>query len=380
MMPVRSPLPKSSRCLLLLLSCLTLIAGASAVESVDRELVWEGVPGIVAGQYVPGGTQQLLVVSRTGALYWLHEGSGRSARIHEFPVRRGGELGVQALRLHPDYPQDPRLFVLLNPAEPTLKTRLEAWHLRTDGTGQPQLERRETLLSVPQHERWHSGRGLQFGPDGDLYVGLGDGGFSAAAQRQAQDLSSLRGKILRLDVSQRLPGRAYGIPDDNPWVHRAEVRHEIWALGVRQPGGFDFDGMGNLWLADRYGERVEEINRVSAGDNLGWRCFQGHERRMDDQVCRGVVNVPPVFDYRLRGEQGIVGGFLYQGAALPHLQGQYLFADFQVGQLWALTAEGEVAALGRWDWHPSALFPHPNGEPMVADYVGGGIYRLTAAP
>ncbi len=380
MMSIRLPFGMLFASLLLLLGCYTLVAVASASEPVGREQVWAGLPGVVAGDYVPGGAGQLLVVSRAGALHWLHEGSGRAAQVHQWPVRGGGNLGVQALALHPDYPQDPRLFVLLNPDEPALVTRLDAWRLRIDGTGQPRLEQRETLLSVPQSERWNSGRGLRFGPEGYLYVGLGDGGYSASAQRRAQDLSSLRGKILRLDVDRRLPGRAYGIPEDNPWLHRGDVRPEIWALGVRQPGGFAFDEPGNLWLVDSYGERVEEVNRVRAGANLGWRCFQGASRRMDDASCRGVAQVPPLFDYRLPGDQYAVGGVLYQGEALPHLRGQYLFGDFRAGQLWALTPRGEASALGRWDWHPSAVFARPDGEPMVADFVGGGLYRLTAEP
>ncbi|WP_167856104.1 PQQ-dependent sugar dehydrogenase [Natronospirillum operosum] len=382
----RSPLPC---CLALVLTGLAAVAAAAdrtppvanpSAEQIERTLIWDGLPGVVDGSYLPGSAQQLLVVQQSGRLYWLHEGSGRAQRMHEFAVSGRGDLGVQAMAIHPDYPADPRLFVLLNPADGPLRTRLEMWQMRTDIPGRPRLETRETLLSVPQAEPWHSGRGLTFGPEGYLYAALGDGGHRAGAQRLAQSVESLRGKILRLDVSRREPGRPYAIPADNPDLNDPAARPEIWALGVRHPGRLSFDADDSLWLVDAYGDHREEVHQVAGGDNLGWRCYQGRQRHLDDAGCADIEHRPPVFDYRLRGDQRVVGGGFYSARLLPGLQDHYLFADFHAGTVWALGAASEPVTLGRWDWHPSALIPRPEGDFLIADYVSGRLYQLSSAP
>lgn len=362
---------------------LVALALPAVAQDIERVPVWDGLPLVTSGTFVPGSPQQLLVTRRTGELEWLHEGSGRSRLLHTFDVRTEGSLGLLSVALHPTFPEDDRVFVYLTPEQGNRRGELQSWRWHRDQGSGPALRFEETLLQISLSGANNAGGSLTFDEQGYLYVATGDGGIEPAAQRTAQDLQSLRGKVLRLDVGQRLPGQPYRVPEDNPWVGESSVRDEIWAYGLRAPGAIHAKNGEQLWVPDGQGAREEEINRVRAGDNLGWRCFQGTTRYLDDPECEGIEHRPPWHTYQLRGDQRVVGGFVYTGEQFPQLRDRYLFADFHQGVVWGRAVEvslsdgAPVMQLGQWRMNPSALIERPNGEVMVSDYLAGRIYLLT---
>lgn len=350
---------------------------------IDRLPVWQGLPQVTSGFFVPDAPQQMLVTRRTGQIEWLHEGSGRTRLLHQFDVRTDGSLGLLSATLHPAFPEDNRLFVYLTPEQGSRRGELQVWRWRRGQGSGSALRFDETLLQVPLSGAINAGGSMVFGDQGYLYLATGDGGIEPSAQRTAQNLRTLRGKVLRLDISQRLPGQPYRVPADNPWAQDPSARGEIWAYGLRAPGAIHPAGAEQLWVPDAQGFRQEEINRVRAGDNLGWRCYQGTGRYMTDPECEGIDHRPPWHTYQVPGDQRVVGGFVYRGEYFPELQNRYLFADFHQGVVWgravglSMRDDPPVMRLGQWSMHPSALIERPDGEIMVSDYLTGRLYLLT---
>lgn len=200
---------------------------------------------------------------------------------------------------------------------------------------------RRELVTIEQPYANHNGGNLTVGPDGMLYIGMGDGGAAGDPQRHALNLTSLLGKILRIDPtpSGDLP---YTVPDDNPFIDVAGARGEIWSVGLRNPWRFSFDrSTGDLWVADVGQNEIEEVSMSLADDgagravNFGWSAFEGTRRYNDDQPAAGAT--PPVYEYE-HGDAGcsVSGGAVYRGTAVPALEGWYVFADFCSGTVWGL--------------------------------------------
>ena len=193
----------------------------------------------------------------------------------------------------------------------------------------------EVLLTVAQDAAINNGGGLCFGPDGMLFVGIGDGGVSGDANRRSQDPQNLQGKILRLDPSN---GPTF-IPSDNPFVGDSSVRDEIWALGVRNPWRFSFDAnTGDLWISDPQAQADDEVNFEPAGSpgglNFGWNCYEGSAPYDSNGCASASEYVFPEFRHQLTGSDcSIIGGHLYRGCALPALVGRYIYADYCSGRV-----------------------------------------------
>ncbi|HHO50385.1 MAG TPA: dehydrogenase, partial [Deltaproteobacteria bacterium] len=225
----------------------------------------------------------------------------------------------------------------------------------------------------------HDAGQLAFGPDGMLYVGLGDGGFRNDPLGAGQDRSTLLGSMLRLDV--RTPGR-YAVPDDNPFVGIAGVRPEIWAYGLRNPWRYSFTPDGRLVVADVGQNTWEEIDLVSRGDNLGWSLREGSSCFEPPKGCPTVDLTDPIYTYGRKDGGSVTGGVVW--TAPGPLQGRYLFGDFSTGRLWALrlpqpgaaAGQAEVTALGRFDLRPSAFGRAPDGRVWVAGFARGAIYQI----
>jgi glucose/arabinose dehydrogenase len=308
----------------------------------------------------------------------------------------GGETGLLGLAFHPAFVGNGRFFVNY--------TRLQGAQLQTviaeftasplgSNTASPATER--ILFTWDQPFANHNGGGLAFGADGDLYIGLGDGGSGGDPLCNGQNLNTLLGKMLRIDVTTPPPaGQQYVIPADNPFVNQAGRRGEIWLYGLRNPFRFSFDRANytDLWIGDVGQNLFEEVDLVTSrqgGANLGWNVREG--THPFSSACTAVgTPTEPVFDYsHATGDDSITGGYVYGGAAIPSLAGSYVFGDFVSGRVWTLTknAQGQWvrsadAVLNMGPSNLSAFGQAVDGELYVVRYSSGevALIRQVRAP
>ena len=300
-----------------------------------------------------------------------------------------GERGLLGLAFSPDYASDGRFYI--DYTDTAGDTRIARYTVGAD-PDQADAGSAEILLTIAQPYANHNGGHLEFGPDGMLYVGTGDGGAGGDPENRAQDPDSLLGKLLRLDVSG---ATGYAVPADNPFVG-APGADEVWALGLRNPWVFSFDSAtGDLSIADVGQERLEEVDLLpfaaSRGANFGWRLLEGTDCYNPGSDCDPGGLTPPVHQYTHGGSPfrcSISGGAVARGDAAPSLRGRYLFSDFCSNQIWALrwtAADGllevtdltaaltpaqgyqGVAGLGRDAW----------GDLYVLDRGAGRVWRIT---
>lgn len=240
----------------------------------------------------------------------------------------------------------------------------------------------ELLLEVAQPYANHNAGQLAFGPEGALYVGLGDGGWRDDPQGHGQDVATLLGSMLRIDPSRAEGGKPYAIPADQPKITGAPP--ETWAVGLRNPWRFSFAPDGRLIVADVGQNRWEELDVVAAGDNLGWAIREGRHCAVEGADCAADGMVEPFYEYpHADGDASVTGGYVYTGAALPALAGRYVFGDFVSGRVWSVPLPADPSGplvkaelLGRWQILPSTFGRDPQGELWVADFGKGDLYQI----
>lgn len=243
----------------------------------------------------------------------------------------------------------------------------------------------------------HNGGMIDFGPDGHLYISSGDGGSSGDPENNSQNLGTLYGTILRIDVRNLGGGGEYSVPPNNPFINTPGARPEIYAYGLRNVWRFAFDRLtGQLWAADVGQRRIEEVNIIEAGGNYGWRKKEGMECYNPSADCEQPDFIEPVTQYDHSVGASITGGFVYRGARLPELGGAYLYGDFRNGQVFALatsadagevenpqgheSAEGfQVIELAQTNLNISSFGEDESGEIYIVDYTSGGLYQLDRA-
>jgi uncharacterized repeat protein (TIGR03806 family) len=314
------------------------------------------------------------------------------------PVEFTGEAGLLGLAFHPDFPADPRVFVnYSNLAGSQLRSITSEFTSPDDGlTLNPNSER--VLLTVNKFASNHNGGNVAFGPDGLLYIGLGDGGGGGDPQGNGQNPQRLLGKMLRIDIDSRPGGQAYGIPPDNPFAGNprcnangtgAQSCPEIYALGLRNPWRWSFDRQtGELWLGDVGQGSFEEIDRIVRGGNYGWDFREGAHCFEPANNCPTAGLIDPVAEYGRNVGFSITGGFVYRGTQSTVLSGRYIFGDF--GGMIASLAPG---AGGTYDVTPlvengdtpsgapgplqvSSFGEGNDGELYVLDYGRGHLRQL----
>ncbi len=328
------------------------------------------------------GSGRLFVVERRGKVRVLDGGKLAEhpfADLSELITFRGAEQGLLGLAFHPRYPGEPFVFFSYTAQDGSSVVARFRVDPRDPGRVDPQS--RVELLRVQQPYANHNGGHIAFGPDGYLYLGLGDGGSAGDPQRRAQNPRSLLGKILRLDVDTTTSG--YRIPRDNPFARRPGWRPEIWALGLRNPWRFSFDRLtGDLYIADVGQDSREEINfepaRSPGGRNYGWNAWEGTLRYREEVEPVSPVTFP-VAEYATReGGCAVTGGYVYRGRKVLALAGIYLFGDFCSGRIWGLVRKDggwKVAELLDTEARLSSFGEDEEGELYLVDY-GGRIYRF----
>lgn len=345
-------------------------------------------------QFVPGGGGLAVVLEKAGAARLVDLGkAGRpspesvapSATVLDIRVRTDSELGLLGLAFHPNYGKNGLFYVNSNPLDGAMRTRIAEWRLGRDALSKGPASDERVVLEVDQPYQNHKGGQLQFGPDGFLYVGLGDGGWRNDPHGNGQNLKVLLGKMLRIDVDHRGAG-TYGIPPDNPFVGRANERPEIWAYGLRNPWRYSFDGFGRLVVGDVGQDRFEEIDVVHPGDDLGWNIREGTHCFVPPTNCSAAGLVEPIFEYGRESGSAVTGGYVYTGSAVPDLRDRYVFGDFVSGAIWAMKLPGpdlppsglsEARLLGNWPYLVSSFGRDEDGELYLVDYSSGKVFRLS---
>jgi len=354
--------------------------------SVTLEPVAEGLEQPTGVTNAGDGSGRLFVTQQTGQARVIEGGEVRETPFLDLSdeVSTGGERGLLDLEFHPDYAENGRFFVHYSDLQGD--TVVSEFRVSEDpNVADPNSER--VLLTVPQPYPNHNGGELAFGPDGYLYIGLGDGGAGGDPEENGQDPSTLLGAVLRIGVDGEEP---YTIPADNPFASGEGGAPEVWAYGLRNPWRFSFDReTGDLWIADVGQNAFEEVNLQSAnsagGENYGWdimeasSCFNEENAEEPLESCDQEGLTLPVLEYPHSEGQSVTGGFVYRGEAIPALVGTYVFGDFVSGTIWG----GVSSEDGTWSREEllSAGFPvvafgeDEAGELYVADY-GGGLYRF----
>jgi len=250
-----------------------------------------------------------------------------------------GEGGLLGVAFHPNFPENPEAFAYYTPSNP-FRSVLSRFQVDTT-TMEFNMASEEVLLEQSQPFNNHNGGQLRFGPDGMLYLSLGDGGGAGDPQENGQDRTTLLGSIIRIDIDSKDEGLNYSIPDDNPYVGNSQgFREEIYAYGLRNPFRFSFDAeTGDLWVADVGQNRLEEVDVIKAGSNYGWNIMEGTEC-FGSSSCNKDQFELPVFEYSHDIGESITGGFVYRGEDVPELSGAYVYADFVVGTVWSFEYDG----------------------------------------
>jgi hypothetical protein len=259
-------------------------------------------------------------------------------------VLYGGEQGLLGLAFHPNFEEN-GYFYINYVADSPLRTIIARYSVMANDADQADRNSELVLLEVNQPFSNHKGGQLAFGVDGYLYIGLGDGGSAGDPFGNAQNRSSLLGKILRIDVNSPSAGRNYSVPTDNPFVGNTfGYREEIYAYGLRNPWRFSFDPpTGKLWVADVGQNQREEIDLVEKGKNYGWNIMEGSLCYSPATGCNQAGLELPVWDYGRNEGVCVIGGFIYRGSAFAGLYGAYIYGDYGSGRIWALRYDGTSA-------------------------------------
>ena len=333
------------------------------------------------------GSGRLFVAQQGGQIRIVRDGKLVDPPFLDIADRitSGGEHGLLGVAFHPHYPADPRVFV--DYTDSNGDTRVSAF--RVDPASPDRLDpgTEERLLFVKQPFANHNGGALVFGPDGFLYISLGDGGSGGDPQGNGQSLQTLLGKILRIDVDTATGGRAYGIPADNPFADGADGRQpEIWLWGLRNPWRMSFDpATGDLWIGDVGQSAWEEIDvqraGASGGTNFGWNRMEGNHCFQPPQGCLVPGLTRPQAEYGHDQGCTVIGGNVDRGSAQPLLAGGYFFADYCSGRVWAIDPSVDglrtPTVVGDPKLNFSAFGEDEAGELYAVDITGGTLLRLT---
>ncbi len=329
------------------------------------------------------GSGRLFVVEQSGRIRILRDGAlllEPFLDLRALITDRGNEQGLLGLAFHPDYAANGQFFV--NYTDVNGDTMVARYSVSAD-PDRADPASAKVILQVAQPFANHNGGDLVFGPDGYLYIGLGDGGSGGDPQGNGQNLNALLGKMLRIDVDG---GDPYAIPPDNPFVGRTDARPEIWAYGLRNPWRYAFDrATGDLYIGDVGQNAYEEIDFQPAssrgGENYGWNFMEG-THPFEGRAPEGLTS--PITDYaQSEGGCSVTGGYVYRGPSLPELNGVYLFGDYCSGNIWAL-----YRAVSGWErikvldafFTISSFGEDEAGELYLLDHGGGAVYQLVAAP
>jgi len=325
---------------------------AMASQAVVPQAVTGSLVTIASGLSSPDfvtnagdGSGRLFVVEQTGRVRIIAGGNLLATPFIDLTgaVATGGEQGLLGLAFHPSYASNGKFYVDF--VTRAGDTAINEYRVSSD----PNVANRASgrrILTIHQPYANHNGGDIAFGPDGYLYIGMGDGGSAGDPGNRAQNLGSLLGKMLRIDINGTSRSRQYRIPASNPFVGKAGL-DEIWSRGLRNPWRWSFDRLtGDLWIGDVGQNRYEEIDRSTVtqkasrgrGVNYGWRTMEGRACYSPSRGCNTSGKILPLTTYsHAAGDCAVVGGYVYRGSAQASIVGRYLFADYCSGRIWSMS-------------------------------------------
>ncbi|MQF99556.1 MAG: PQQ-dependent sugar dehydrogenase [SAR202 cluster bacterium] len=336
--------------------------------------------------YPDDGTDRLFLVLQTGQIKVFSRETASPRIFLDISDRisdEGNEEGLLGLAFHPDYSENGYFYTYYSKDSPR-RSVLSRFSVKEEDPNQANPNSEVIVMEIPQPFNNHNGGQIVFGPDDYLYIGLGDGGSSGDPNRHGQNLETLLGSILRIDVTTDESGNAYVIPEDNPFIGYSDtnVRQEIWAYGLRNPWKFTFDKVTDqMWAGDVGQNDYEEIDMIQPGLNYGWNVIEGtHCYPAHVENCNQENLEPPIYEYpRSGGNCSVTGGYVYRGSLLPSLHGAYIYGDFCSGRIWALWYDGthvtENLELTEAPGRISSFGEDQDGEIYVLSF-DKNIYRL----
>ena len=373
---------------LALVLCSALVAGCgggggssetTATQPGGGQLRLEKIGDFNRPTYIaqPPGSNDLYVVEQTGAVRIVRNGDVVSQPALDISdqVTVSDEQGLLSIAFPPDFQKSHLVYAYFTGTDQN--QHVVRYTVRSDGTFDPGSARQ--ILNMADFASNHNGGQLQFGPDGDLYIGTGDGGQEDDPRRTGQDL----GKLLRIRPATGAGGPPYTIPPDNPFAHRQGARPEIYSYGLRNPWRFNFDPKtGALSIGDVGQDTLEEVDYTPKGQargaNFGWSAFEGTDRFNTDQTAPNAV--PPIFEYSHDGGAcSITGGYVVRDRSLPALYGRYVYGDYCIGDLHsfvpAIPHARDDRSLGL-NVPSLSSFGEDNADHIYAASLDGPVYRL----
>ena len=351
------------------------------VKSISLELVMSGFERPTFLTHA--GDQRIFVVEQEGRIWAVSDGQVVNEPFLDISRRvesGSNEQGLLSVAFHPDYSNNS--FFYVNYTGSGGDTVISRFEVSKDDALRADADSEAVILTVDQPYGNHNGGQLQIGPEGYLYIGMGDGGSGGDPGNNGQNPATLLGSLLRIDIDSSDP---YGIPPDNPFVNDPVARDEAWAIGLRNPWRFSFDReVGDLYIADVGQNQWEEINfqpsEDSGGENYGWNQLEANHCYNADS-CETEGFVMPVAEYSHReGGCSVTGGYVYRGSTYPALRGNYFFGDYCSGRIWSLFRQPddsweltEVAQIGA---NIASFGEDSAGEIYLLDLAAGAIYQI----
>ncbi|WXG39983.1 MAG: PQQ-dependent sugar dehydrogenase [Candidatus Freyarchaeum deiterrae] len=364
----------------------SLFSAPFGVERAFPNLLFDHPVGL----YSAGdGSNRLFVIEQPGVIKVFNNSVNTTTAEVFLDIRDqvvyGGEQGLLGLAFHPNFTTNHYFYVDYT-AKNDGRTVIARYTVNQTNPDQANRSSEQIILEVPQPFANHNGGQLAFGPsDGYLYIALGDGGSEGDPQGNGQNLSTLLGKILRIDINTATPPLNYSIPPDNPFASNTQnIREEIYAYGFRNPWRFSFDNVTGqqLWAGDVGQNSWEEIDIIQSGRNYGWNIMEGNHIFILPPGFNTGTLTPPIWEYSHLVGDAIMGGFVYRGSELPELNGSYIYGDFGSGRIWALNYDGvnptNNTLLAHSNLPITAFGVDENNELYIVDY-GGGIYQLNSS-
>jgi glucose/arabinose dehydrogenase len=329
-------------------------------------LAWEGWQGVDADgkiqplrpmelTYARDGTNRVFVASQRGMIHvFENDPDAKQAKlfldirdkVHYW--KKDNEEGLLGLAMHPNYKENGEFFVYYSSETEPHVSIVSRWRVSKGNPNQADPNSEEVVVKLPQPFANHNGGSIAFGKDGYLYIGLGDGGSRNDPMSHGQNLETLMGSILRIDVDGKQKGKNYAIPPDNPFIDRPKAKPEIYAYGFRNVWRLSFDSeTGDLWAGDVGQDLWEEVNLIRRGGNYGWSKREGTHFFGNDTSPFDDEPIDPVWEYDHQIGKSVTGGIVYRGKRLPELHGYYLYADYVSGKIWALKYDQKAGKVVR---------------------------------